>query len=65
MIFCLSMRGISPLRHQDGDSMSCFLNLYKAVNFSLVKQTPFQRKQALIKIRCGQLVDVANTPEHT
>ena len=37
----------------------------KAVHFSLFKQTPFQRKQVLIKSRCGQLVGVANTPEHT
>lgn len=51
--------------NQDGASHAMFFYANKAINFSLFKQTPFQRKQALIKIRCGQLVGVANTPEHT
>ena len=42
-----------------------FLNSYKAVNFSVFKQTPFQRKQTLINIRCGQLVGVDKTHEYT
>ena len=56
---------MSLLHHQDGASMPCFFYAHKAFHFSLFKQTPFKRKQALIKIRCGQSVGAANTPAHT
>lgn len=37
---------------------------YKAVNFSMLVQTSFQRKRDLIKIMCGQLVAGQHTWTH-